>query len=211
LASHFNTDSALHHPYANLVTDPLQTTSGLAEIRGTEGRYPVFIGPALQYHRLRHRSGQLSDQLCHLCGADFVPATFACHTDANGDPYTYIHAHGHLDLHAYLDAGFYGYTDSHCDAQPNAYLDADFYRYTDGHCDAHNNEHADGYRNTNDGPTDGYRYPIALGHLHRRAHGYIYHPHAHGDTTAPHGYALAAPRGLAHTYKRVGQQERRSG
>jgi hypothetical protein len=134
----------------------------------------------------------LSDRLCHLCGADFVPAALACHTDANGDPYTYIHAHGHLD------AGFYGYTDGYCDAQPNAYLDADFYRYADVHCDAHTNEHADGDR-----------YPIAIGHPHRRAHGYIHHPHAYADTTAPHGYALAAPRSLAH--QRVEQQERRSG
>ena len=53
--------SCLHHPYTNLVTDPLQTTGGLADIRGAEGRHPVFIGPALQYHRLRHCPGQLSD------------------------------------------------------------------------------------------------------------------------------------------------------
>jgi hypothetical protein len=206
LASNFNTDSSLHHPYANPVTDPLQTTSGLAEIRGAERRYLVFVGPALQYHRLRHRSGQLSDRLCHLCGADFVPATFACHTDADGDPYTYIHAHGYLDLHAYLDAGFYGYTDGHCDAQPNGYA------HNNGHADGNRDPDdgpTDGNRNTNDGPTDGYCYPIAFGHPHRRAHGYIHHPYAHADTTAPHGYALAAPRGLAH--QRVGQQEQRSG
>jgi hypothetical protein len=140
----------------------------------------------------------LSDQLCHLCGAESVPATFACHSDTDSDPYTHIYAHGHLDFHAYLDIDFYGYTNSHRDAQP------------DGH--AYSNEHADRNRDADHGPTDGYSYPIALGHSHHRADGYshrhadgyIHHPHAHDGTTAPHGDALAAPRGLAR--QRVGQQ-----
>jgi hypothetical protein len=108
--------SCLHHPYANSVTDSLQATGGLANIRSAEGRHPVFIGPALQYHHRSHRPGQLSDQLCHLCGAESVPATFACHINTDSDPYTHIHAHGPLDFHTYPDADFYSYADDHCNA-----------------------------------------------------------------------------------------------
>jgi hypothetical protein len=66
----------------------------------------------------------------------------------------------------------YGYTDGHCDAHHHA----DFYGYTDGHCDAHH--HADCNRDTDDSPTNGYRYPIALGYIHR----------------LPYAHALATPR-----------------
>jgi hypothetical protein len=111
----------------------------------------------------------LSDQLCHLCGAESVPATFACYTDTDGDSYTHIHAH------CYLDADCYGYTDGYLDAQPNGY--------------AHNNEHANCNRDLDHSSTDGYRYPIALGYAH--------HPHAHVDTSAPHGNALGYHHALA--------------
>jgi hypothetical protein len=174
--------SCLHHPYTNFVTDSLQTPGGLADIHGAEGRHPVFIGLALQYHRLRHRPGQLSDQLCHLCGAESIPATFARHTDADSDPYTHIHAYGHSDLRTYLDADFHGYADGHCNAQLHSY--------------AHH--HADCNGDLDDGPTDGYRYPIALGYPHCHADSYIHRLlYAHADTTAPHGDALGYCRTLA--------------
>jgi hypothetical protein len=112
----------------------------------------------------------LSDQLCHLCGAGAVPATFASHTDADRDPYTHIHAHGHLD--------------------------ADCYRYTDGHGDTYRHAHRN--RDADHGATDGYRYPIALGHSHHCADGYIHWlSYAHADTTAPYGDALGHPHFLA--------------
>jgi hypothetical protein len=66
---------------------PLVNRQRIGRYTWCRGATPVFIGPALQYHRLRHRPGQLSDQLYHLCGAESVPATFACHT--NTDVRTY--------------------------------------------------------------------------------------------------------------------------
>jgi hypothetical protein len=120
----------------------------------------------------------LSDRLCHLCGAESVSAAFTGHTDADGDPYTPIHAHGHLDLCTYLDADLDSHADGHGDAQRNGY--------------AHSNGYTDCNRDPDHGSADGYCYPVALAYLHRVADGYIHYrsPYAYADTAPADGDAL---------------------